>query len=168
VSDDVPTTAAGSRSMLRKALASAFGLGLSPILPGTCGALLGLGIHAGLSATLPDLACRIGLLVALLAVSVANHVLTPWAVAHWNDPDPSHFVLDEVAGYLFAAALAPTAPLWPWAVVVFVLFRGLDMLKVEPAGYIDRNLHGPWGILLDDFVSAAYAAGIAHALYAIL
>ncbi len=159
-----PAEPAGLRSFGRLAIGSALGLGLSPILPGTCGALVGLGLHALFAAVLPDLACRLALLALTAAIGVANHVLTPWAVARWRDPDPSHFVLDEVAGYTFAAALAPAGPFWPWAVVVFVLFRGLDMVKVFPANLIDRRMHGPWGILLDDLVSGAYAAGAVHVL----
>jgi phosphatidylglycerophosphatase A len=164
IDDARPAGEAGPRSFGRLAIGSALGLGLSPILPGTCGALVGLGLHALLAALLPDLACRLALLLLTALVGVANHVLTPWAVARWKDPDPSHFVLDEVAGYTFAAALAPAGPFWPWAFVVFVLFRGLDMVKVFPASVIDRRMHGPWGILLDDLVSGAYAAGVVHVL----
>ena len=33
----------------------------------------------------------------------------------------------------------------------FFLFRLFDILKPAPIGWLDRNLGGSWGIVLDDF-----------------
>lgn len=147
-------------------LASALGLGLSPVLPGTCGALLGLGWHAALLPLgWPWIA---GGLAAGLALSAwANQALTAFSVEHWRDEDPSQFVWDEVAGYLWTALLICGLPFWPWAPLGFVLFRVLDMIKVWPASSIDRHWHGATGILLDDLVSGAYAAGVVWGLHAL-
>jgi phosphatidylglycerophosphatase A len=42
----------------------------------------------------------------------------------------------------------------------------LDILKPYPAGWIDRNLFGGWGIVLDDVAAGIYAnlilQGIRH------
>lgn len=160
--ESVPPGHLGSASRGRVLLASAFGLGLSPILPGTCAALLGLGLHALLHAWLPLSGVAAGLALALALSAWLNHVLTPWAVAHFRSADPSAFVWDEVAGYLFTALLTCWLPFWPAAPLGFVLFRALDMIKVWPASWIDREWHGASGILVDDLVSALYAAGVVH------
>lgn len=150
---------------LRLLLASALGLGLSPVAPGTCGALLGVLIHVAAASFLsPDMRTGV-LLAALLLVCAANHLLTPWAVAYWKSKDPSHFVLDEVAGYLVVPILFHHGKLWQVALWGFILFRIFDIIKIPPARQIDRRLTGPWGIVLDDLVSGCYAV---LALYALM
>lgn len=166
--DTTRAGAAGSRASGTRArafLASAFGLGLSPVLPGTCGALLGLGLHYVLAQVAAPTGVAIGLALGLLASAWLNHVLTAFSVRHWSDADPSEFVWDEVAGYLATALLTCWLPWWPYAPLAFVSFRVLDMIKVWPASLIDRRWHGPWGILLDDIVSACYAAALVHLVH---
>ncbi len=143
-------------------VATAFGLGLSPLAPGTFGTLLGVAAHLAV-AQWCDVACQHTLLLILFATVCAAHfLLTPWALAHWKDDDPGHFVLDEVAGYLLVPLLVKSGPLWFVAAAGFLLFRFLDIVKIPPARQIDRQMHGGWGILLDDLVSGLYAAGLVH------
>jgi len=146
-----------SADRLRLMVASAFWLGLSPVAPGTCGALLGVLIHFAAFALLPPDLCTGVLVGTLLLVCAANHFLTPWAVAHWKSKDPSHFVLDEVAGYLVVPILFHHGRFWQVALWGFILFRVLDIVKIPPARQIDRELTGSWGIVLDDLVSGCYA-----------
>ncbi len=147
-----------SRDLLCNAIGSAFGLGLSPIAPGSFGALVGVAYAIGVFLLLPQAARPWAIALGLVLVSAANHVLTPWAVAYWKDEDPKHFVLDEVAGYLVVPLLMPQGSLWEVAFWGFLLFRIFDVVKIPPARQIDRDLHGSWGILLDDLVSGSYAA----------
>ncbi len=79
-------------------LASAFGLGLSPIAPGTCGALLGVIGHILIAKTLQPDNQLIALIMLFLVVCIFHFVLTPWAVNYWHSKDPKHFVLDGVGG----------------------------------------------------------------------
>ena len=150
------------RDRLYCIIGSALGLGLSPVAPGSFGALLGVLYYVGFELFLPALAWPWAVAAGLLAVVVANHWLTPWAVAYWKSEDPRHFVLDEVAGYLVVPLLVPQGTLWQVGVAGFLLFRILDVIKVPPARQVDRKMHGPWGILLDDLISGAYAAGLLH------
>lgn len=141
-------------------------MGLSPILPGTCGALLGVIIHAAIVLVLPAAMKMPALLSAFALVCAANHLLTPWAEDYWGAQDPPHFVLDEVAGYLFIPILFREGDLWTVVILGFILFRILDIFKLlPPARLIDRELHGPWGVLLDDLVSGGYAAWIMSFIY---
>jgi phosphatidylglycerophosphatase A len=151
------------RDFLFNAIGSALGLGLSPIAPGSFGALLGVAYAVPVLLYLPLAWRPWAIALGLAAVAAANHRLTPWAVAYWKDEDPSHFVLDEIAGYLMVPLLLPQGTLWQVGFWGFLLFRIFDVVKIPPARQIDRKWHGPWGILLDDLVSGAYAA---LALYA--
>lgn len=155
------------RDRARTWWASAFGLGLSPVLPGTCGALLGLALHGAAAAWLSVAGVAV-VLGAGLAVSVVfNGLLEPFAVRRWGDADPAQFVWDEVAGYLATALLTVGLPFLPWGPAGFVAFRVLDMIKVWPASWIDRRWHGATGILVDDLVSAVYAAGLIWGVWAV-
>jgi phosphatidylglycerophosphatase A len=159
-----PDAAAARGDGARVFLASTFGLGLSPVLPGTLAALVGFAWHWLWAAWGPPELLEAALGAGLVAAVGLNHVLTPFAVRRWGNADPSQFTWDEVAGYLLTALLTSRLPWWPAAALGFVLFRVLDMLKVWPASWIDRQLHGPWGIVLDDLVSAVYAAALVHAV----
>ncbi|QTA78024.1 Phosphatidylglycerophosphatase A [Desulfonema limicola] len=147
-------------------IASAFGLGFSPVLPGTCGALLGVVIHVLIVLICPvqiQLPC---LVFAFIFFCAANNILTPWAESYWESSDPGQFVLDEVAGYLFIPILFREGELWKVVLFGFILFRIFDIFKlIPPARLIDQELHGPWGILLDDLVSAGYAALFMYFIY---
>jgi phosphatidylglycerophosphatase A len=146
-----------ARDNVYNAIGSAFGLGLSPVAPGSFGALLGVAYTLLVFRFLPIEARSLAIALGLVAVAAANHWLTPWAVVYWKEEDPKHFVLDEVAGYLVVPLLLPQGTLWQVAFWGFLLFRVLDIIKVPPARQIDRDLHGSWGILLDDIVSGVYA-----------
>jgi phosphatidylglycerophosphatase A len=147
-----------SDNIVKVALATAGGLGLSPVLPGTAGALAGVAIYLSLGAVSSGIWLTTWLFFVLVGVAALNHVLTPWAQAFWGHPDPSAFVLDEVAGFLVVPLLAPAAPSLVIGTLGFAAFRILDTVKIPPARQIDRKMPGSWGILLDDLVSGAYAA----------
>ncbi|MDD4101241.1 MAG: phosphatidylglycerophosphatase A [Kiritimatiellae bacterium] len=142
--------------------ATALGLGLAPIAPGTFGTLLGVAAHVAVVKCIAEPHQHTLLLMIFTAVCIAHFMLTPWALARWNDDDPGHFVLDEVAGYLIVPLLVKTGPLWFVVIAGFLLFRFFDIIKVPPARQIDRDMHGAWGILLDDLVSGLYAAGLVY------
>lgn len=151
-------------------LASAFGLGLAPVAPGTFGALLGLAWHlVPLLAGLEGLPLRLWCFLGIGLFTGLHYWLTPWAQAYWNDDDPKHFVLDESVGYLVlpACCLHPLSlDNWKFAVAGFVVERIFDIIKPPGARYFDRKVHTASGVLLDDVIAGLYAvvvmAVVAH------
>lgn len=149
---------------LNLCLASGFYLGLGPLVPGSWGALVGLAWHLlALLVGAGDGAVRLWCLAGALVCSVVHYRLTPWAQKRWNDPDPKHFVLDEIVGYLcvpvfWALPAEPALPVWALALLGFAVFRILDAIKLPGARYIDNHIHTASGVLFDDVVSAAYTA----------
>ena len=101
-----------------------------------------------------------GLSARALVCSALHYWLTPWAQARWNDPDPKHFVLDEIVGYLCVPLFCMPMTAWWHPFAGFCIFRILDAIKLPGARYIDRNIHTASGVLFDDVVSAAYSAAI--------
>ena len=146
------------RDRLNFWLSTAFGLGLSPVLPGTCAALIGLGLHLFILHSLPASWQWPALLFFFILFSALCLHLNAWAEAYWKKCDHKSFALDEVAGYLLVPVLFRAESTLQTALVGFILFRVLDMIKIFPANRIDKRLKNRWGVLLDDVVSAIYAA----------
>jgi phosphatidylglycerophosphatase A len=134
-------------------LATWFGAGFLPVAPGSWGALTALPCAA--------LLVWWGGPVLVLAAGVALFVLGIWAADAYMETvqihDPSAIVIDEVVGQWVTLALLPLDPLV--YALGFVLFRVLDVLKPWPANFIDRAVTGGLGVMLDDVVAGAYAAG---------
>jgi phosphatidylglycerophosphatase A len=79
------------------------------------------------------------------------------AEKHYAVHDSSHIVVDELVGQLIS--LIPVSCTWPNLVVGFGWFRLFDTVKPWPAGWIDRNIPGGLGVMLDDVAAGVYAAG---------
>ncbi len=43
---------------------------------------------------------------------------------------------------------------WYYLLIGFLLFRIFDIWKPEPIGWIDRNVSGGFGVMLDDVIAA--------------
>ena len=70
--------------------------------------------------------------------------------------DPGWVVIDEFAGqWITLLALHRPTPIG--LLLAFVLFRLLDITKLGPVGWADRQ-HGPFGIMADDVIAGAVAA----------
>ena len=67
--------------------------------------------------------------------------------------DHGGIVWDEWVGLWISLFLVPSAYWW----LGFVLFRALDMLKPWPISWLDRHVHGGFGIMLDDIVAGLVA-----------
>lgn len=68
--------------------------------------------------------------------------------------DPSHVVIDEVAGQLIALLGVPLH--WQSVILSFILFRVLDILKPPPLRRLEK-IQGGAGIVLDDVGAGLYA-----------
>ncbi|MBI4775307.1 MAG: phosphatidylglycerophosphatase A [Deltaproteobacteria bacterium] len=71
------------------------------------------------------------------------------------EKDSPLIVVDEWVGYLVAVAFLP----WSFETALFglILFRIFDIFKVYPASWIDANLSGGLGVVLDDVLAGCYA-----------
>ena len=103
----------------------------------------------------------------VLAWSIAAAVLfvfgclqSDYVARTWPKKDPGAFVLDEVVGYLVTlivyALLAQKMPTALAHTGAFFAFRGFDVIKVQPAKWLE-GLPGAWGIMVDDQMAGIYA-----------
>jgi phosphatidylglycerophosphatase A len=146
---------------LRPLIASCFGLGYSPIMPGTCGALLGPAIYIPIALVVPSEPWQTALIAAnLLFWCWLTVALGSWAERYYDKKDSQTFVTDEVAGFLLTVLLfhIPDQPVLTtlWA---FPVTRVIDIVKVPPAKRLERLPSG-WGVLADDLLGSIYAAAV--------
>jgi len=133
-------------------LACGFGSGLAPIAQGTFGSL---------AAILPWLLLRHASLPFNLLVIAVGFAIGVWACEiagrRLGVDDHRSLVWDEFIGQWIALLPALLAP-W-WAVVLgFALFRLFDVWKPWPIRWLDRQLKGGLGVMIDDVIAGIFAA----------
>ena len=80
----------------------------------------------------------------------------------FKSDDPEEIVIDEVVGQMLALLAIPIyETLFPlpavyYYVSAFLLFRLFDIWKPYPIGYVDNNVKGALGIMLDDILAGIY------------
>lgn len=77
----------------------------------------------------------------------------------WGE-DPSRVVVDEMAGVWITLLAVPASREWYYILAAFLLFRAMDIIKPLGCKWLDRNLHGGWGVMLDDILAGLYGAVI--------
>ena len=81
---------------------------------------------------------------------------------NFGTDDPQEIVVDEFVGQmlpLLSIHIYETLYLVPkiyYCIAAFVLFRIFDIWKPFPISYVDNNIHGAWGIVLDDILAGIY------------
>ena len=135
------------------ALASAGYVGYMPIASGTFGTLVAIPIFWAAHSLLGGAPILYTLAVAV-AVAAACWIAGE-AESAFGEHDSGKIVIDEVVGYLAATLLV--APTWTNTIAAFLVFRAFDVLKPFPAGYIDKNVGGGAGVVLDDVVAGLYS-----------
>jgi len=162
-----PLPASGERETTRLGLplrhpavivASFFGAGLLPAVPGSWGSLAALPLAWAIAA----LSGTIGLAVATAGLFGLGWWAAAIVTAEGGLEDPGWIVVDEAVGQWLVLLAAPRS-LFAWA-AAFVLFRLFDIVKPWPIGWADRHVRGGLGIMLDDLLAAVYAAAILLAI----
>ncbi|NOR56773.1 MAG: phosphatidylglycerophosphatase A [Sulfurovum sp.] len=143
------------------------GAGLSPKAPGTVGTLASLPVGLAILYYLG--------METLFMVTLAITIIGIFEINKYEKDtgthDQQHIVIDEAAGMWLALMIAyATAITMPYAyaellaiVFSFAAFRLFDIWKPSTIGWIDRELKGGLGVMLDDVI-----AGIAGGLLSVV
>ncbi|MFK7828873.1 MAG: phosphatidylglycerophosphatase A [Congregibacter sp.] len=136
-------------------LAFGFGSGLFPRAPGTAGTLAAVPLYLGL-ATLPLWQySALVLLATVVGIWICERASQSLGVH-----DHPGIVWDEFVGLWIALWALPVEPLW--IVLGFLTFRVFDILKPWPIGWLDVNVKGGMGIMIDDVVAGVMACLTLH------
>jgi phosphatidylglycerophosphatase A len=117
-------------------IATVFGVGAVPRMPGTAGTAVAMVIFL--------LAGGPGVFLILAVAAIGTIAADRYAKAAGAE-DPGEVVIDEVAGYFVSVwGLGPN-----FALVAFFLFRVVDIIKPFPVRNMEK-LPGGFGIMADD------------------
>ena len=145
-------------------LATGFGLGYTPVAPGTAGSLASVALFALAHAFLKGVTFPLTYLAVLVCLLLVAWWSTEQALRHWKTSDPQAVVIDEIVGQWVAYGgvivaqwrhLTPGG--WKYLLAGFILFRAFDMLKPFPIRR-SEGLPGAVGVVVDDVLAGIYAA----------
>jgi len=152
---------------LQKLFLTFGGAGLSPKAPGTIGTLASLPVGLAILYYLG--------MEALFMATLAITIIGIFEINKYEEAtathDQQHIVIDEAAGMWLALMIAHSSALtmtYPYAEILaiifsFAAFRLFDIWKPSTIGWIDRELKGGLGVMLDDVL-----AGVAGGLLSVL
>ena len=152
---------------LQKLFLTFGGAGLSPKAPGTVGTLASLPVGVLVLYTLGmETLFMLTLTITVIGIFEINKYEKTTGIH-----DQQHIVIDEAAGMWLSLMIAySTAITLEYAyadilaiVLSFATFRLFDIWKPSTIGWIDRELKGGLGVMLDDVL-----AGIAGGLLSVL
>ncbi len=139
-------------------LALGFGSGLSRWMPGTAGTVVAIPLYLIFQPLGPIWH------MAIIAVALGAGIwLCDWVARDMKVKDPGCIVWDEFVGMWIALLFCP--PGWIWLLVAFGLFRLFDILKPFPVSWLDRELKGGLGIMLDDVAAGFMALAVLQLMH---
>ena len=124
--------------------------GYSPFAPGTIGTLTAIPLVLLLSFFTPF---TYG--IATVAILFCGVWSAGIAEVFFQKKDASQIVIDEIVGFLITMFLVPKGA--QYIILGFFLFRFFDIVKPYPASFMNEQVKGGWGVVLDDVFAGIYA-----------
>ena len=131
-------------------LATAGGVGLARVGSGTWGSAVAVPLAYLIMLWLGPWGLLAAAMVAFGAGVWASH-----EIGKSGEKDSSVIVIDEVAGQWLTLTVAG---LNPWLYLIgFALFRLIDITKPWPISWMDREIGGGLGVMIDDIAAGGVA-----------
>ena len=141
------------------AYSTCLGCGYFPKMPGTIGTLLAFIVYLLLPESIfTGIESNFIFLGAVLLLSVISVPIITRAERYLGH-DNGKIVMDEFLGYLLGVAFLPKGIIT--GLIIFVLFRIFDILKIEPVDMLQK-LPGGAGVMADDLMAGVYSNLIAR------
>jgi phosphatidylglycerophosphatase A len=131
-------------------LAFGFGSGLIPKAPGTAGSLFAILPWLWLSQQTLTL-----YIIVLSATIILGIYLCDKTSKDMGIHDHSGIVWDEFCGLWLTMIAIPST--WQWILSGLLLCRFFDIVKPWPISWLDKNVSGGLGIMIDDLLAGAFA-----------
>jgi len=142
-------------------IAFGFGSGAMPFAPGTFGTLMAIPFYLALA----TLNIKMYLLL-LIVIIIASIWLCDRVSKEIKIHDHQGMCIDEFVGYFVTMIAVPHSFLWIF--IGFLLFRIFDIWKPWPINWIDKNISGGTGMILDDVLAGIYSCVLLHILMRII
>jgi phosphatidylglycerophosphatase A len=136
-------------------LATGFGVGYSPIAPGTLGTLITIPVYFFLSNIHSPL-----YEITLVGFFFLSVWISENAETFFGKKDDQRIVIDEMMGFLVTMLWVPKT--MRFIIIGFFLFRFFDILKPFPIRRLEKKLKRGYGVVLDDVMAGVYANIVLH------
>lgn len=152
------TKSADKFPLLPKLIATSFGAGFLPVMPGTWGAILAIILWLPLYLWASPTVTLVVTAAAVVVFTVAGTWASSVSERYWGK-DPVIACVDETVGQWIS--LLPVAPFCPWWEILLslALFRFFDIFKPLGIRSMERLPRG-YGMMADDILSGVYAVVI--------
>lgn len=125
-------------------------------------------------------------LAAILLLFILGTYFTHYYIKDLDNKDPKEVVIDEVVGQMLVISLCALSALMVFETKLpehlngpiidfillflspFILFRLFDILKPWPINWLDQNIKGALGVMLDDIAAAIFAVVIHYVMVFII
>jgi len=141
--------------------ATGFGVGYSPIAPGTLGTLVAIPVYyflSNISSPIYE--------ITLIGFFFLSVWMSENAEIFFGKKDDPRIVIDEMMGFLITMLWVPKTT--RFIIIGFFLFRFFDILKPFPIRRFEKRLKRGFGVVLDDVIAGVYSNIILHILYTII
>ena len=138
-------------------ISTGFGSGFFPGAPGTFAGGIALLIWYGLYLLLSSYVLVLTTIFLIVATTLIGVWTSNVMEKYWGE-DPRAVVIDEYVGTWIPLLVAPSGEHSIWvAIIGFALFWLIDIFKPLGCRWIDQNIKGGWGVMLDDVLAGFYA-----------
>ena len=138
-------------------IAFGFGSGAVPFAPGTFGTLMAIPFYLLMQSLSHAMYFFLVVLITIASMWLCDKVSKEIKVH-----DHSGMCLDEIVGYLVTMYAVPQGIFW--ILSGFALFRLFDIWKPWPIRFVDEQVKGGIGIILDDVLAGVYSCLLLHLL----
>jgi len=139
-------------------LATGFGVGYTPIAPGTLGTLIAIPVYYFLSSISSPV-----YEITLIGFFFLSVWISENAEIFFGKKDDQRIVIDEIMGFLITMLWVPQTAIL--IIIGFFLFRFFDILKPFPIRSLEKKLKGGYGVVLDDVMAGVYANIVLRLIY---
>ena len=100
------------------------------------------------------------ILIFTIIITLYSFIAINNSFENFDSEDPQEIVIDEVVGQIFPLLAIPIyETLYPlptiyYCISAFLVFRLFDIWKPFPISYVDNNVKGSLGIMLDDILAS--------------
>ena len=140
-----------------------FGIGYSPIAPGTIGSIFSI---VFLYFLIKFVSYSFLVIIFLIILFTSLKLIEKYSNLLKNH-DSSTIVIDEFLGIfliiLFYDYLTFTNDIIMF-LLILILFRFFDILKIFPINWVDKNIKNSFGVVLDDLLAGVYSIIVLYSI----
>ena len=133
-----------------------FGIGYSPIAPGTIGSIFSI---VFLYFLIKFVSYSFLVIIFLIILFTSLKLIEKYSNL-LNSHDSSTIVIDEFLGIFLIILFydyLKFANDFIMFLLILILFRFFDILKIFPINWVDKNIKNSFGVVLDDLLAGVYS-----------